>query len=108
MKDKILAFLVSKAGSVLTPLIAVAVAYVVSKVASFDAELASKIDQTAITGFVVALVLSLINYATNAAQTSGVKKIQAMVNVDQDGIPGPITYTEVRKAVAVAKKKKKK
>lgn len=107
MRDKVLAFLVSKAGGLITPLIAVAVAYAVSRVAAFDADLASKIDQTAITGFVVALVLSVINYATNAAQTGGVKRIQALVNTDQDGIPGPITYTEVRKAVAVAKKKKK-
>lgn len=107
MRDKLLAFLVSKLGGVITPFIAVGVAFAVSKLASFDPDLASKIDQTAITGFVVALVLSVINYQTNAVQVSGAKKIQALVNAPVDGIIGPITYTEVRKAVAVAKKKKK-
>jgi hypothetical protein len=53
-------------------------------------------------GFIVAAILTAVNYATNSVQTSGIKKIQALVNTDQDGIPGPITYTEVRRAIPVA------
>jgi hypothetical protein len=47
-----------------------------------------------------AAIMAAVNYATNAAQTPGIKRIQALVNTDQDGIPGPVTYTEVRKAIA--------
>ena len=101
LKLSVLRFLVSKAGGILTPVIAGVVATLVAKVAAFDANLASQIDQTAIVGFTVAAILAAVNYATNAAQTPGIKKIQALVNTDQDGIPGPVTYTEVRKAIAV-------
>lgn len=100
-KLSILRFLVSKAGGILTPIIAGIVATLVAKVAAFDANLAGQIDQTAIVGFIVAAILAAVNYATNAAQTPGIKRIQALVNTDQDGIPGPVTYTEVRKAIAV-------
>lgn len=106
MKYKLLKFLVSKAGGILTPFIAMAVAAVVAKLAAFDAELAGKVDQTSIVAFVVALIISFVNYWTNATQTDGVKQIQALVNTDQDGIPGPITYIEVRKAIPVTRKKK--
>ena len=54
-------------------------------------------------GFIIAAILAGVNYATNAAQTPGIKRIQALVNTDQDGIPGPVTYTEVRKAIAAEK-----
>lgn len=103
IKLSVLRFLVSKAGGILTPIIAGIVATLVAKVAAFDANLASQIDQTAIVGFIVAAILAAVNYATNAAQTPGIKRIQALVNTDQDGIPGPVTYTEVRKAIAVEK-----
>jgi hypothetical protein len=99
MKNVLLKFLVSRAGGIITPLVATAVGAAVAKLASFDAALASGIDQAAITAFVVAAILSVVNYLTNAVQTDGVKKIQALVNTDQDGIPGPVTYTEVRKAL---------
>jgi hypothetical protein len=101
IKLSLLKFLVSKAGGILTPIIAGFVAMLVAKVAAFDANLAGQIDQTAIVGFIVAAILAAVNYATNAAQTPGIKRIQALVNTDQDGIPGPITYTEVRKAIAI-------
>ena len=103
LKLSVLRFLVSKAGGILTPVIAGVVATLVAKVAAFDANLAGQIDQTAIVGFTVAAILATVNYATNAAQTPGIKKIQALVNTDQDGIPGPMTYTEVRKAIAADK-----
>lgn len=101
LKLSVLRFLVSKSGGILTPIIAGVVATLVAKVAAFDANLAGQIDQTAIVGFIVAAILAAVNYATNAAQTPGIKRIQALVNTDQDGIPGPVTYTEVRKAIAV-------
>ena len=46
MKDKILAFLVSKLGGVITPLIAMGIAAVVSKLAMVDPKLAESVDQT--------------------------------------------------------------
>jgi hypothetical protein len=106
MKDKILAFLVSKLGGVITPIIAMGVAAVVTKLAMIDPKLAESVDQVSLTGFVVALIISIINYVTNDANVSGVKKIQALVNTDVDGVAGPVTYTEVRRAVAVKKPSK--
>ncbi len=99
MNNAILAFLVSRAGGILTPIIATAVGAVVAKLAAFDTNLASQIDQVAVTGFVVAGIMAIVNYITNAVQTDGVKKIQAILNTPQDGVPGPLTYTEVRKAL---------
>ena len=103
MKDKLLAFLVSKMGGVITPVIAIAIATVVSKLAMVDPKLAESIDQTSLTVFVVALILSLVNYFTNAVNVKGVKKIQALVHTDVDGVAGPLTYTEVRRAIEVKK-----
>ena len=99
MKNFVLKFLVSRAGGILAPIIATLVGAVVAKLATYDSHLASQVDQIAVTGFVVAGILAVINYLTNAVQTDGVKKIQALVNAPQDGVPGPITYTEVRKAL---------
>lgn len=103
MKNKILAFLVSKSGGILTPIIAAIVGGLVARLALFDPKLAESVDETSLTGFVVALLISVINYVTNEHQAYGVKKIQALVNTDVDGVAGPITYTEVRRAIAVKK-----
>jgi hypothetical protein len=103
MKDKLLAFLVSKSGGILTPIIAVGIAAAVSKLAMVDPKLAESIDQVSLTGFIVALILSIINYVTNEVNVRGVKKIQALVNTDVDGVAGPVTYTEVRRAIEVPK-----
>jgi hypothetical protein len=56
-KDKLLAFLVSKMGGVITPFIAMGIAAVVSKLAMIDPKLAESVDQVSLTGFVVALPL---------------------------------------------------
>jgi hypothetical protein len=103
MKDKLLAFLVSKAGGVLTPFIAMAVAAIVSRLAMVDPKLAESVDQVSLTGFIVALLISIVNYITNEVNVRGVKKIQALVNTDEDGVAGPITFTEVRRAIEVKK-----
>jgi hypothetical protein len=103
MKDKLLAFLVSKAGGVVTPLIAMAVAAIVSRLAMVDPKLAESVDQVSLTGFIVALLISIVNYVTNEVNVRGVKKIQALVNTDEDGVAGPITFTEVRRAIEVKK-----
>jgi len=103
MKDKLLAFLVSKLGGVITPLIAMAVAAIVSRLAMVDPTLAESIDQVSLTGFIVALLISIVNYVTNEVQVKGVKQIQALVNTDIDGVAGPLTYTEVRRAIKVPK-----
>ena len=107
MKDKLLAFLVSKLGGVITPFIAMAIAAVVGKLAMIDPKLAESVDQVSLTGFVVALILSIVNYVTNEVNANGVKKIQALVNTDVDGVAGPITYTEVRRAIEVKKPAKR-
>ena len=104
MKDKILAFLVSKLGGVITPIIAMAIAALVSKLAMVDPKLAESVDQVSLTGFIVALLISMVNYFTNEINVKGVKKIQALVNTDVDGVAGPLTYTEVRRAIAVKKR----
>jgi hypothetical protein len=103
MKDKILAFLVSKLGGVITPLIAMVVAAIVSRLAMVDPKLAESVDQVSLTGFIVALLISIVNYITNEVNVRGVKKIQALVHTDEDGVAGPITYTEVRRAIAIKK-----
>jgi hypothetical protein len=103
MKDKLLAFLVSKMGGIITPLIAMAVAAIVSRLAMVDPKLAESVDQVSLTGFIVALLISVVNYVTNEVNVRGVKKIQALVNTDEDGVAGPITYTEVRRAIAIKK-----
>jgi len=111
MKNKILAFLVSKMGGVITPFIAMGVAAIVAKLAAIDPKLAESVDQTSLVGFIVALILSIVNYVTNEKQVAGVKKIQALVNASEDGVAGPVTYTEVRRAIAykkpAAKRKRK-
>ena len=99
MKNTLLRFLVSRSGGILTPLIAAAVGAGIAKLAAFDSQLAGQVDPAAVTGFVVALIISVVNYATNRAQTDGVKRIQALVNTDVDGLPGMVTYTEVRRAM---------
>lgn len=101
MKNAILRFLVSRAGGILTPVVAVAVGAGVGRLSQFDPSLTGKVDEAAVTAFIVALLLSVVNYLTNAVQTDGVKKIQALVNAPVDGIPGPITYTEVRRAIPI-------
>ena len=100
MKDKILAFLVSKSGGLLTPIIAALVASVVARLAMIDPKLAESVDEVSLTGFIVAFIISIINYVTNEVNVKGVKKIQALVNTDVDGVAGPVTYTEVRRAIA--------
>lgn len=107
MKYTLLRFLVSRAGGVLTPIIAAIVASIVAKIAAFDANLASGVDQTAVTGFVLAAIMSAVNYFTNSAQIDNIRTIQAVVNVPQDGVFGPMTFTEVRKAIPVIRSKKK-
>jgi len=104
MRDKILAFLVSKMGGIITPLIAVAVATIVSRLAMVDPKLAESVDQVSLTGFIVALLISVVNFVTNEVNVRGVKQIQALVNTDVDGVAGPLTYTEVRRAIAVKKR----
>jgi uncharacterized membrane protein YeaQ/YmgE (transglycosylase-associated protein family) len=99
MKTWMLRFLVSRVGGVLTPIIAGLVGAAVAKLASYDAALAASVDSNAVTAFVVAAVMSAVNYATNAVQTDNIKSLQGMINVPQDGVFGPVTYTEVRKAL---------
>ena len=96
-------FLVSRIGSIATPVIATAVAAAVTRVAAFDPALAGRIDEAATVGFIVAALVSAANIFTNRTLTKDVKKIQAVVNTPVDGWFGPVTYTEVRKAIPVVR-----
>lgn len=107
MKNAIISFFVSRLGGILTPIIAGVVGIGVAKLAALDPKLANSVDQVAVTAFVVGIIMSLVNYRTNTVQTDGVKQIQALVNTPQDGIPGPITYTEVRRAIAITDEERK-
>jgi hypothetical protein len=50
----------------------------------------------------------MVNYFTNGVNVKGVKKIQALVHTDMDGVAGPVTYTEVRRAIAIKKPDRRK
>ena len=101
IKKYVTKFLVSRIGSIATPIIATAVAALVARVAAFDPALSCRIDEAAIVGFIVTALVSAANYFTNTQQIDTVKQIQAVVNVPQDGWFGPRTYTEVRRAIPV-------
>ena len=96
MKTWIITFLASRLGSILTPVIATGVGAVVARLAAYDPHLASGVDQAAVTGFVVALLMSLVNIATNAAQQKEIKTIRAVANGTTDD--GVTAYAEVRPA----------
>lgn len=99
MKKWILPFLLSRAGGIITPIIATMVAAMVTRVAAYDAGLAAQIDPAAITGFITAALIAAVNYWTNNQNADGVKRIQAVIHAPVDGYAGPVTYTEVRKAL---------
>lgn len=107
IKLKTLQFLVSKLGGLLTPVFASIVAWLVAKLALIDPDLAGSVDQTSIVAFVLTFLVSAVNFWTNSVQTQGVKQIQALVHAKQDGIPGPVTYVEVRRAIPVKKPARK-
>lgn len=107
LKLKTLQFLVSKLGGFLTPVFASLVAWLVAKLALVDADLAVSVDQTSIVAFLLAFLVSAVNYWTNSVQTKGVKQIQALVHTKQDGVPGPVTFVEVRRAIPVKKTTRK-
>jgi hypothetical protein len=103
IKRLVTKFLVSRIGSIATPLVAGVVAAAIARVATFDSALAGQINEEAIVGFIIAALVSAANYYTNTVLTTDVKKIQAIVNVPQDGWFGPVTFTEVRRAIPVVK-----
>jgi energy-converting hydrogenase Eha subunit A len=96
MKAWFLRFFASRLGGLLTPIIATGVGAVVARLAAYDPHLASGVDQAAVTGFVVALLMSLVNIATNAAQQKEIKTIRAVANGTTDD--GVTAYAEVRPA----------
>jgi hypothetical protein len=110
MKNTILAFLVSRGGSIATPIIAAGIAWIVAKLAMLSPELAGQVNQVEVAAFVWGLIVAAVNYATNAGQTDGTKAIQQAASevqkaapnlsfgqraVNVDGIPGPITVKTV-------------
>ena len=100
MKNAILKFLVSRAGGILTPIVAGLVGAGVAKLAALDPQLAGMVDQTAIVGFCIAGIMSGLNYLTNAVQTDGVKAIQSEIGATPDGVPGPRTQAKIQRIAA--------
>lgn len=96
MKAWLIRFFASRLGGLLTPIIATGVGALVARLAAYDPHLASSVDQAAVTGFVVALLMSLVNIATNAAQQEEIKTIRAVANGTTDD--GVTAYAEVRPA----------
>ena len=103
IKKLLTKFLVSRIGTIATPIVAGAVAVIIARVAAFDTALAGQINEEAVVGFILAALVSAANYFTNDKLTKDVRNIQAVVNVPQDGWFGPVTYTEVRRAIPVVK-----
>jgi hypothetical protein len=68
IKKYVTKFLVSRIGSIATPIIATAVAALVARVAAFDPALSGSIDEAAIVGFIVTALVSAANYFTNTQQ----------------------------------------
>jgi hypothetical protein len=97
MKNAILRFLVSRAGGILTPVIAGLVGAGVAKIAALDPNLAGTIDQVAVTGFVLAAIMSALNAWTNQVQTDGVKQIQEDLGIRADGLPLEKTQAKVQR-----------
>ena len=110
MKNAILSFLVSRSGSIATPIIAWAIAYGVSALAMLSPELAAQVNQVELAAWIWGLIVVLVNYATNKTQTAGVEAIQAAARevqqaapeismgqraVQVDGVPGPVTTAVV-------------
>jgi hypothetical protein len=110
-REKIIQFLVSKAGNYLVPLISGGVAIGITQLASLSpdvAELIKAIDQKAVTTFVWGAILALVNFATNKWLTQDAKVIQSALNdagakLTEDGWIGTKTieaFTEVTKIEA--------
>lgn len=96
MKTWFIRFFASRLGGILTPIIATGVGAVVARLAAYDPNLASSVDQMAVTGFVVGLLMSLVNIVTNSSQQNEIKTIRAVVNgTTPDGVTA---YVEVRPA----------
>lgn len=110
MKNAVLSFLVSTKGSILAPLVTAIVAWFVAQLATASPDLAKGIDQAAVAGWLVASVVTILNFYTNKAQTAGVEAIQSAAKEVQkarpdlatgqlavrvDGVPGPVTMATV-------------
>jgi len=76
IRNRIIQFLVSKAGGLLVPWIAGAVAIGVSKLTPFMPEAVSTIDQSSVVTFIWLALMALVNYATNHWLTKYSKVIQ--------------------------------
>jgi hypothetical protein len=111
MKKRIIQFLVSKSGGIITPMIAALVAWCVAKMAVTFPELASTVNQAEITAFVWGLLLAAVNLWTNKIQTDGTKSIQRLIddstafpNVSVDGWVGPTMKEVVGDAISIVER----
>lgn len=89
-------FLITRAGSIATPILAAFVAWAVGKLALFDPVLAANVNQAEVTAFLWGLILAAVNLWTNRESCSEVKRLQNALAVDTgDGVQ---RYVEVRRA----------
>jgi uncharacterized membrane protein YeaQ/YmgE (transglycosylase-associated protein family) len=108
MKKRILQFLISKSGGVITPIIAGIVASLVAKLAVTFPEVAATVNQAEVTAFVWGLLLAAVNLWTNEVQTAGGKALQTMIDespafppATKDGWVGPNNQAVLAKAIAI-------
>lgn len=110
---QLIAWLTSRLGGWLTPIILTFIAWLVAQATAhlpFLAEPLSTIDQVAVTTTIVAIIMAGVNALTNKYLTQGTKAIQEVAKkiqlarpdlalgqlaVRPDGVPGPVTTTVV-------------
>lgn len=102
MKAWFMKFFLSKSGGIITPILAGLITTLVAKLSVFAPDAAATVDVGAVAGFLSMVIVSAISFWTNAEQEPHIKQIQAMANVPVDGYVGPVTFTEVRRAMVVA------
>lgn len=116
MKNTILKFIISRAGVIITPFLAVLVAAVAVKIDPFSHELAEQLKGPEVIGWLTALVIAMLSGWAHSKQREGAKEIQRVLveagqeNVKVDGVIGPITVANAHVATGVPEpppKKKK-
>ena len=111
--SELLRIITSKAANWLTPVIATAIAFAITKMASAAPWLdLTALDAAAIAGAIVAIIVGTVNAFTNKHLTQGTATVQALINkvvpgdrLDLDGIAGPNTVGKVAQVVADLLKK---
>jgi hypothetical protein len=111
--SELLKVITSKAANWLTPVIATAIAFAITKLATVAPWIdLTALDAAAIAGAIVAVIIGTVNAYTNKHLTQGTATVQALINkvvpgdrLDLDGIAGPNTVNKVAQVVSDLLKK---